>query len=53
MRPLDGSSYEDEHNQFEVKDCGRTGLIIIRFIITDLDANQIFSNEIPIEIVAP
>ena len=53
MRPLDGSSYEDEHNQFEARDCGRTGLIIIRFIITDLDANQIFSNEIPIEIVAP
>ena len=53
MRPLDGSSYEDEHNQFEARDCGRTGLIIIRFIITDLDANQIFSNEIPIEIVSP
>ena len=53
MRPLNGSSYEDEHNQFEAKDCGQTGLIIIRFIITDLDANQIFSNEIPIEIVSP
>ena len=53
MRPLDGSSYEDEHNQFEARDCGRTGLIIIRFIITDLDANQIFSNEIPIEIIKP
>ena len=53
MRPLDGSSYEDEHNQFAAQDCGRTGLIIIRFIITDLDANQIFSNEIPIEIVTP
>ena len=53
MRPLDGSSYEDEHNQFEATDCGRTGLIIIRLIITDLDANQIFSDEIPIEIVSP
>ena len=53
MRPLDGSSYEDEYNQFDAEDCGRMGLILIRFIITDVDGNQIVSDELPIEIVAP
>ena len=53
MRPLDGSGYADEFNQFDATDCGRTGLILIRFNITDLDGNQIISDEIPIEIVAP
>ncbi len=53
MRPLDGSSYKDEYNQFDAEDCGRMGLILIRFIITDVDGNQIVSDELPIEIVAP
>ena len=52
MRPLNGSGYEDENNQFPEEDCGRTGEFEIRFILTDYSDVTIFSDEIPIAIIA-
>ena len=54
MRPLDGSGFTDENNQFAEEDCGRSGVFDIRFIIEDYTGNIEISNEIhTIAIIAP
>jgi len=52
MRPLDGSGFANEQIEFSAEDCGRTGLMFIRFIITDRDGNIKTSDEIIIEILS-
>ena len=52
MRPLDGSGFANEQIEFSAEDCGRTGLMFIRFIITDRDGNIETSDESIIEILS-
>ena len=53
MRPLDGSGYSDENNQFAEEDCGRTGVFDIRFIIEDNTGNIVIKEISNIGIIAP
>jgi hypothetical protein len=53
MRPFDGSEYDDGENQFDAKDCGRTGIMFFKFIVTDNDGLLIESDEILLEVTAP
>ena len=52
MRPLDGSSYEDENVHFEAKDCGQTGSFEIRFIVSDSTGNDIISDAILVQVIS-
>tara|TARA_B100000614_G_scaffold42027_2_gene34876 strand:- start:1393 stop:2256 length:864 start_codon:yes stop_codon:yes gene_type:complete len=55
MRPIDGSALIDENNNeiFAATDCGRVGLVLLKFIVVDKDGliNEVY--DIPIEIIAP
>ena len=52
MRPLNGDAlYDDDGNiVFEASDCGRTGVVLFKFIIIDIDglSNEVI--DIPLEI---
>ena len=53
MRPLDGSALLDEDGNiiFPSSDCGRTGIVLFKFIVLDKDGLTDQIIDIPMEII--